>query len=225
MAMAAEVAHPVLTENQAQELTAKIYGHIDMAWELIKKAYYGRADKALGYESWDDYCKGEFHGAQLRLPLDKRREVVKTLTEAGLSTRAIASATGASRPTVTKDQKAQVGNIGPVAKVPGLDGKIRTPKAPNESGTTTGGTVIVIDGTFVNEPPPGPAPAVAAPKDSRPALVRKADDVAWNLRKAVESVAMIRTNVDYHVHEGQIKISLVGAIEYAKTILATTDDW
>lgn len=203
--MAAEIAHKVLTENEAQELTAKIFGHLDVAWGLIKQAYYGRADIALGYKSWDDYCKGEFHGAQLRLPLDKRREVVKTLTEAGLSTRAIAAAVGASRPTVMKDQK-QLGKIDPVPNVPGLDGKIRKPKE--------GSPTIVIDGTFTSEPP-----QVEATKDTRAPLVRKADNAAWALRKAVETVQLITTDVDYHVHQGQIKLSLNGAIEYAISVL------
>lgn len=216
----AEVAHVGLNENQARELTAKIYGHLDQAWELIKKAYNGRADMALGYASWDEYCKGEFHGSQLRLPLVKRREVVKTLTEAGLSTRAIASATGISRPTVMADQKAQVDNIGPVASTPGLDGKIRT----RTLKTTDASATIVLDGTFTKTLPDAPVVAkVQATKDTRPSLVKKADDAAWALRKAVESLKLITTDVDYHVHRGSVELSIKGATEYAIQVLTSME--
>jgi hypothetical protein len=157
----------LLTENEARELTAQIYGHIDMAWTKIKSAYYGRADQALGYESWDDYCVAEFHGAALRLPRERRREAVATLSEAGLSVRAIAAATGAGRSTVGRDI-AGVPN-GTPGDTRGLDGKTYPPMphAPIPRPP------IVIDGTFVESPPPITAtttePTCSAP--TRPAIV------------------------------------------------------
>lgn len=119
-----------LTENEARELTATIYGKLDQAWQLIKKAYYGRVWIAMGYESWDEYCRTEFEGAWIRLPREKRREQVVTLAQAGLSTRAIASATGTSHVTVSRDlADATVTNetVRP-SGAPDLDGKVRSPK-------------------------------------------------------------------------------------------------
>lgn len=206
----------LLSENDARELTAQIFGHIDAAWEKIKQAYYGRADLALGYASWDDYCIGEFHGAQLRLPRDKRREAVATLTEAGLSQRAIASATGASKNTVIADQK--LVQIGPVTPdVPDLDGKVRRPAEPSN-------TTIIIDGAFSNTiPGDKPKPIVKAVADTRPLLVKKADAAAWDLRKAVEKIADVRADESYPVHHSQIALSLTGAIEFARSVLLEMD--
>lgn len=195
-----------LTENEARELTASIYGHLDSAWTKIKEAYYGRADKALGYDSWDDYCKGEFHGAYLRLPRESRREVVATLTEAGLSQRVIAAAVGVHKNTVIRDQAKS--HLGPVeTQVPGLDGKIHQNKATGATGPT-----IIIDGTFV-ESIPEPI------KDTRPEVVRLADQAAKELREASEKISIVRADKNYAAHEALIKDLLDQAVSYAETIL------
>jgi predicted DNA-binding protein (UPF0251 family) len=194
-----------LTENEARELTASIYGHLDSAWTKIKEAYYGRADKALGYDSWDDYCKGEFHGAYLRLPRESRREVVATLTEAGLSQRVIAAAVGVSKNTVIRDQSKS--HLGPVADAPGLDGKIHPNKAVGAPEPT-----IVIDGTFV-ESIPEPI------KDSRPDVVRLADQAASQLREAAEKISIVRADKTYAAHEALIKELLDTAVAHAEVVL------
>lgn len=71
--------------------------------EAIKVAYFRRAWEALGYGSWDVYCKTEFAGTRLRFPRDERIKEVYGLREAGLSTRAIAAAIGVSDGTVRND--------------------------------------------------------------------------------------------------------------------------
>ena len=76
------------------------------------KAFQGRAWVALGYESWDSYCDAEFDGGRLQLPREQRREVVASLAEAGMSTRAIAAATGMSHMTAARDL-AGVANLTP----------------------------------------------------------------------------------------------------------------
>jgi hypothetical protein len=201
-----------LTENEARELTASIYGHLDSAWTSIKEAYYGRADKALGYDSWDEYCKGEFHGAYLRLPRESRREVVATLTEAGLSQRVIAAAVGVHKNTVVRDQNRS--QLGPVASVPALDGKVHPNKpagAPEPA--------IIIDGTFVDAIP-------ESPKDTRPDVVRLADEAATQLRKAAEKISIVRADKTYAQYEALITDSLDQAVSYAETILKEYgQDW
>lgn len=62
-----------------------------------------RAWSVLGYGSWDEYCTREFGTARLQLPREDRREVVASLRDSGLSTRAIASAVGIDQKTVRND--------------------------------------------------------------------------------------------------------------------------
>jgi len=67
----------------------------------------------------------EFGTSRLRLPREERQEVVASLRESGLSTRAIASATGIADQTVRADL-AQVREI-TQASVTGTDGKTYAP--------------------------------------------------------------------------------------------------
>lgn len=97
-----------LTPDDARTLTASIKTAVSVAWDLVVEAYRGRADKALGYESWDAYCDTEFDGARIRLPREERKEVVASLRESGMSIRAIAAATGSGLATVKRDLDAGV---------------------------------------------------------------------------------------------------------------------
>lgn len=97
------VAAVALGAPDARALTDQIKVGVEAVWELVIRAYDGRADRALGYSSWDDYCTREFGTARLRLPREERAEVVASLRESGLSIRAIASATGTAYNTVLKD--------------------------------------------------------------------------------------------------------------------------
>jgi hypothetical protein len=92
-----------MNEDQARALTDRIKRDVEAVWALIREAYLGRAWTALGYESWDAYCVGELGTARLRIPREERPEMVTSLREAGLSIRAIASATGIDKNTVQAD--------------------------------------------------------------------------------------------------------------------------
>lgn len=109
------------TPDEARDLTDRIKTALGVTWELIVDAYQGRAWAALGYDHWDQYCNAEFGGGRLRLPLEDRREVVASLRDAGLSTRAIAAATGMGATTVRRDLAAGAPNGAP--EVTGTDGK------------------------------------------------------------------------------------------------------
>lgn len=120
-----------LSHSQARDLTDRIKVGVEAIWELIKQAYQSRAWAALGYNSWDDYCTREFGTSRIRLPREERQEVVASMREIGMSTRAIASATGNSK-SVIADDLTGVRNRTP-APVTGTDGKTYTPKPRPES--------------------------------------------------------------------------------------------
>ena len=112
--------------TEARALTDQIKVAVEATWELVKRAYVERAWAVLGYDGWDDYCTREFGTSRLRLPREERAEVVASLRESGLSTRAIAAATGLSQKTVSREVAAGESNDSPVI---GTDGKTYTPPA------------------------------------------------------------------------------------------------
>lgn len=136
--------------DEARHLTERIKVLVEGAWDLIKQAYEERAWAALGYPSWDDYCSREFGTSRLRLPREERQEVVLSLRESGMSTRAIAAATGQSKSQVDRDL-AGVPN-GTPAPVLGTDGKQYQPTRP--------GPVDGLDDLFLSQPTGGNATQV-----------------------------------------------------------------
>lgn len=120
----------VISAQDARNLTDKIKAGTAALWELIKEAYASRAWASLGYASWDDYCTQEFGTSRIRLPREERREVVASMREIGMSTRAIASATGMSAMQASRDSRG-VTNVTP-APVTGTDGKTYTPRPQPE---------------------------------------------------------------------------------------------
>lgn len=95
-----------MSADEARALTDRIKTYVETAWTLIEEAYLRRAWIALDYESWDVYCINEFGTARLRIPREERPEMVTSLRQAGLSIRAIASATGTGVATVHRDIEA-----------------------------------------------------------------------------------------------------------------------
>ena len=91
-----------LSTADARELTDRIRVNLDGLWEMVIEAFKRGAHRALGYASWDEYCEIEFGSNRIRLPREERQETVRSMREAGLSNRAIASATGMSEPTVRR---------------------------------------------------------------------------------------------------------------------------
>src|SRR5829696_4242796 len=102
----------LLTAAEAERLTTRInlkLGIIADSYEavmpLIRQAIDGKAHEALGYPSIGAYAADRFGDSLTRLGVEMRRDVVRELTEAGMSTRAIAPILGVSHPTVISDQK------------------------------------------------------------------------------------------------------------------------
>ncbi|SLJ41121.1 Uncharacterised protein [Mycobacteroides abscessus subsp. abscessus] len=115
------VAATAMSPSAARDLTERIRTTIDRAWDLIAKAYTDRAWAVLGYPSWDVYCEREFGSAWFKLPRETRGEVVQSLRDLGLSTRAIGSAIGVDDRTVRRDLSGAA-SAAPAA-VMGTDGK------------------------------------------------------------------------------------------------------
>lgn len=99
-------------EATARALTVALRQSLTTSWDLLVEAYQRRAWAALGYKSWDAYTDAELGETRLRLPREQRREVVASMTEAGMSTRAIGSALGVHQETIVNDRKVN-GNRSP----------------------------------------------------------------------------------------------------------------
>ncbi|NUS43739.1 MAG: hypothetical protein HOQ24_08650 [Mycobacteriaceae bacterium] len=115
----------IVSEDAARQLTDRIKSHVEQVWDLVEQAYATRVWLALGYTSWDAYCTAEFGACRIRLPREDRQEVIASLRESGMSTRAIAAATGISQPTVRRDLSGDSGesNDSPAGPIRGTDGK------------------------------------------------------------------------------------------------------
>ncbi|NGO73180.1 hypothetical protein [Streptomyces boncukensis] len=129
------------TAEQARALTDRIRIAVDGTWQLITEAYTTRAWAALGYDSWDAYCTAEFGQTRLKLPREERQEAVVSLRDSGLSTRAIAVATGADQKTVRNDLAGSREEYS--SPVTGTDGKTYAasrpaPQAPSNADLTSG---------------------------------------------------------------------------------------
>lgn len=157
----------------ARDLTDRIKVAIKGTRLLVKEAYASRAWADLGYESWETYCDVEFEEERRELTRDltrdERRELVADLAQAGMSTRAISSVTGASHMTVQRDLQAGVTpdreSVTPAPRaVQGLDGKTYTqhaPAPPSDEDLFAGEDWIQPDG-------PGFQDAITPPKPARP---------------------------------------------------------
>jgi hypothetical protein len=211
-----------LSEFEARWLTRKINEALAMAWDLVAEAYARRVWESLGYGSWDAYCRVEFPAARLRLPAEEREETVRSLRAAGLSTRAIASATGSSEPTVRRDLAAGASYDAPEpAPVTGLDGKHYRPR-PAPPVTTADGSEQPIDAEIVDEPPrpvTHPARATSGGKRRR-ALSEQAKDAGWDLRKAVERIQRLLADDPYPRHASQMRTLLRGHLMFANDTTA-----
>lgn len=110
----------------------------------ITLAYQRRAWIALGYEDWGDLVTKEFKSAKrAKLPTADRTELHAQMRKSGMSYRAIAEVTGASKDTVQRDvasvsneteQKPLDAEVVPDPEViVGLDGKERKAKAEKKT--------------------------------------------------------------------------------------------
>jgi hypothetical protein len=130
-----------LTPEEARVLTDETVALAAGLWDNVRRLYLGRAWRALGYGTWDDYCSAELRG-RIALPREERPAVVRSLRESGLTTRAIAAAVGVSVGTAHGDVSAGVQNRTP-AVVTGRDGKRYPATVPSRYAVTDPGPAAV----------------------------------------------------------------------------------
>lgn len=128
-----DLAAGKLSAAEARNLTDRIRGGLSVAYDGLVEAWEGRADQALGYDSWDAYCGSEFtEGRMVRLDREQRREIVGTMRSAGMSTRAISAGLGVPQSTIDRDVRSSDPN-GSVGQVTSLDGRTRPSTRPPAS--------------------------------------------------------------------------------------------
>lgn len=127
----AEQPAALLSEEDARALTDTIRLALSVAWDGLGRAYAGQAWRALGYSSWEDYCRVEFAGGErLRLAPVTRREVFGKLhREFGMTPRAIEAASGYNKSTVHSDLRHPDAGCEDVTEVLGRDGVKRPARA------------------------------------------------------------------------------------------------
>ena len=131
----------------------------------IAEAYQAQDWQSLGYDSWSSYVESEFVGARLRLPREERRELVGTLREAGMSTRAIAATAGTSKGTIDNDiNEIKAGGqnwprggdddgLADQTPVTGLDGKTYSAGKPPITDLISGDDVAELNGQSREDEP------------------------------------------------------------------------
>ncbi|GAA1600733.1 hypothetical protein GCM10009764_25810 [Nocardia ninae] len=182
----------MVSASAARELTDRICAGVEAVWELVMRAFTTRAWTALGYSSWDEYCASEFDTTRLRLPREQRREVVASMHEIGMSTRAIASAIGSSTRTVGADLGQVSSKNTPGATVTGLDGKsypaVVTPPAHRDAPDPPGPEIASFP-TLLSSDSGSSEPETDASSPPRPRRTPLPDSF-WaavrELRKSVE---------------------------------------
>jgi hypothetical protein len=168
-----------MTAEEARSLTEKIRRVMTDFVPLITRAYRGRAWTALGYESWDAYCDGELHGMRPALPRAERREQVAELRGAGMSTRAIGAAIGASQSTVQSDLDSTERKNSVGEPITGVNGKTYAPSRPTPEP-------VVVDAEIVDDAPPSPRAAARRP------LTDAVREAAFTALRSVEVVDRLR---------------------------------
>lgn len=204
----------VISAQDARNLTDKIKAGTAALWELIKEAYASRAWASLGYASWDDYCTQEFGTSRIRLPREERREVVASMREQGMSTRAIASGIGVSQDTVNREL-ARERNRSPesgLSPVTGTDGKTyegrRTAKIQSGAGfygpgekieMDTESTIDIDTGEILEEHP--------IPKEDKPraeATTKQFMAAVADLNRILDRFHKIKTSPNYRNNIDQL---------------------
>lgn len=182
------IAPPSLTVAQAELLTARFREAVTvtadsldaaaqywrLACELAIEAYQSRVWEVLQDESFESYC-AERIPAIVRLPREVRRELTVRMSEAGMSTRAIAPVLGVNQATAVRDRSS-------------TDASASVEPEPAQPADAPAPIVGLNGKTYVRPvpkpPPPPPAPPVEsiAERDRREYLngVRRTGDAVRN---------------------------------------------
>lgn len=169
-------------------LAESVADGIDRLVERIHEAQRLGVHEALGYRSWTEYVSKEFAGVLPRLGREPRRELVATLTETGMSTRAIAPIVGADHSTVVRDiargASAPPQTPSPEPRGEAEPGEGRTSsEAPSDNrGVEAGAATPEVQSERVEPLATAPRPTVTGIDGktySRPGPKRDADEQFW----------------------------------------------
>jgi hypothetical protein len=208
-----------LTAVEARALIDDMKRTVRTGYDQYLRAWTGRAWTALGYESWDDLCAVEFAETRmLQLPRDDRREKVAELRSAGMSTRAIGSAIGASDATVRRDLSGASDDAPEPPPVTGLDGKTYPqpqPGPPEEQA--------VENQRPAPDPDPGNQPAREAktvPDAKRPPITTSFKAAALDATKAVARLHRLTEDDRFPKYAEQVAAVHRGDLDRAAEALA-----
>lgn len=168
----------------------------------------------LGFPSWTAYITDLFGDEPLRLARDVRRELVAELSEAGMSTRAIAPIVGVSQDTVVKDINRGERNLSPEPIqsegfiVNPSTGELLDAPAETTEHTVTEKvkTVTGLDGKEYKRPEP------QAPR--RRPITDAANDLGWELRKRGEKLERLLQDDRFARNKEEMATHLRGHLEY-----------
>jgi hypothetical protein len=204
-----------LSRDESERITHRIAAKLDTLAEtyttvmpLIREAITRRAWSALGYRSPGEYASTQFGDALAKLDPAMRREVVRELTDAGLSTRAIAPIVGVSNKTVHQDRSGVTrGNTSPQTPEPAAggeaspgSGQTTPPPTPKGRWETSGNGVGSQDGEGRSDASADDGAATDYSVGSRPAITG-IDGKTYSAPKprALKSVPAAQTSVDQAV--------------------------
>lgn len=238
-----EVGHRVMGREEAERLTERIRhaaaSFVEAKEKLtrfIGEAQEGRAWEALGFRSWTEYVSQVFSDTPLmRLTRDERRELVAELSEAGMSTRAIAPVVGASKDAVQRDRDALVYR----ADTPTSERRMATFQSgggflgPGEKIETDTETVVDLDTgdvisersvTGVDGKTYAVSPRKTPPVEKRPALGPQIFNAVYDLGKKVDRLNELVADDRFPKHKNEVastnRSDLVRAAETLNKIIA-----
>ena len=199
---AAEVLVP-LTRDAAEKLDGRIRRLAKQAGDqlvqvgrLLDEAQAGLVHEALGFASWTAYVADAL-GGTLSLSGEARQAMVQLMAGEGMSERAIADATGASKTTVHRDLEEVVHN-GPPEPDPEV-----VHHGPPESDTAAGppepATVTGLDGKTYTKPKPKPKGKGDKDAPRRPDACKTIERIAPRL----EGFATVVSELDPAQVDGQ----------------------
>jgi hypothetical protein len=149
-------------ERRAMKISLRldtIADNYEAVMPMIREAIALRDDMALGYRSPGDYVSDRFGATLSRLGVEVRREVVRELTRAGMSTRAIAPVVGVHHDTVARDVRRVVGTT-PGTPAPAPEGEAEADAGITSQGEETAPSPGVEVPSEAAPDQPAPRPAV-----------------------------------------------------------------
>lgn len=189
-------------ERRAQQIEARLSAigeSFTAAMQKIREAIEHRDDIALGYRSPGDYISARFGRALSGLPVEMRREAVRELTEAGMSTRAIAPIVDVTRQMVSKDRAALAGGNRvatsqtpePAAEGEAETGSGQTPERGKGEPVAGSPTSPPLDGRPAPTPSPAPVVGIDGKTYSRPTPRPKpvVNEDEWSEQDRAEELA------------------------------------